>query len=66
MSASSMNRRHPHQPFDPSLISDGKDIFTVALLPAGESNADDKLILSDSETSISACTLNKKGQTFSA
>jgi len=50
-----MDRRHAHQPFDRALISDflrGRDILSVELLPAGKSNSNYKLILSDGEVCV--------------
>lgn len=55
MSASSVDRRHPHQPFDPSQIGGflrGREILSAAALPAGKSNTNYKLVLSDDETCV--------------
>jgi aminoglycoside phosphotransferase (APT) family kinase protein len=50
-----MDRRHPHQPFDRTLIDDflrGRNILSVDLLPAGKSNSNYKLVLSDGEVCV--------------
>jgi aminoglycoside phosphotransferase (APT) family kinase protein len=50
-----IDRRHPHQPFDRALISSflrGREILSAALLPAGKSNTNYKLILSDGATCV--------------
>jgi aminoglycoside phosphotransferase (APT) family kinase protein len=52
---SSIDRRHPHQPFDRSLINGflrSRDILSVELLPAGKSNTNYKLILNDGEACV--------------
>ncbi|MCH8350792.1 MAG: aminoglycoside phosphotransferase family protein [Chloroflexi bacterium] len=48
-------RRNPHKPFDPSLIQDllgGRDVASAELLPAGKSNTNYKLVLSDGEAYV--------------
>ncbi len=51
----STDRRNPHKPFDPSLIQDflgSRDVASAALLPAGKSNTNYKLVLSDGEVYV--------------
>ena len=51
----STDRRNPHKPFDPSLIQGflgGRDVASAALLPAGKSNTNYKLVLSDGEAYV--------------
>jgi aminoglycoside phosphotransferase (APT) family kinase protein len=50
-----IDRRHSHRPFDRSFISGflrERDILSVELLPAGKSNSNYKLILSDGEVCV--------------
>ncbi len=50
-----MDRRNPHRPFDPCLIEpflDGRGVVSAALLQAGKSNTNYKLVLSDSEVCV--------------
>jgi aminoglycoside phosphotransferase (APT) family kinase protein len=49
------DRRHPHQPLDRTLLGGflrGREILSAALLPAGKSNTNYKLILSGGETGV--------------
>ena len=51
----SNDKRNPHKPFDRSLIQDflgGRDVASAALLPAGRSNTNYKLVLSDGEAYV--------------
>lgn len=55
MSVLRVDRRHPHRPLDPSLISDflrGREVLSATLFPAGKSNTNFKLTLSDGETCV--------------
>ncbi len=55
------DRRHPHKPFDPSLIREflrGRGVLSVSLLPAGKTNTNYKLILSDGR----ACVLRVRSR----